>query len=130
MYYKKVFRLQTGKYVQVHQEDEPWNTIDIDRTVGAIILVPQYNLQGGFLFGILTTGKHLRRSHCTPFNITEDVIECYDNFNTKGNPDEPLVGKFHDQPIPPDYYDLLNDDDEDNNNITGAPDDYVLPDKK
>ena len=58
------------------------------------------------------------------------MIECYDNFNTKRNPDEPLVGKFHDQPIPPDYYDLLNDDDEDNNNITGAPDDYVLPDKK
>ena len=95
VYYKKVFHLQTGKYVQVHQKDEPWNTIDIDRTAGAIILVPQYNLQGGFLFGILTTGKHLRRSHWTPFNITEDVIECYDNFNTKRNPDEPLVGKFH-----------------------------------
>ena len=45
--YKKVFRLQPGEYVQVHQEDEPQNTISIDRTVGAIALGPQYNLQGG-----------------------------------------------------------------------------------
>ena len=46
--YKKVYRLQPGKYVQLHQEDEPQNTIDIDRTVGAITLGPQYNLQGGY----------------------------------------------------------------------------------
>ena len=45
---KNVCRLQTGEYFQVHQEDEPRNTISIDRTVGAISLGPQYNLQGGF----------------------------------------------------------------------------------
>ena len=45
LYYKNVFRLQTVKYDQVHQEDETWNTIDIDQTVGAIFLFPQYNLQ-------------------------------------------------------------------------------------
>ena len=45
--YKKVCRLQPGEYVQVHQEDDPRNTIDIDLTVGAIALGPQYNLQGG-----------------------------------------------------------------------------------
>ena len=28
-YYKKVCRLHPGEYVQVHQEDEPRNTIDI-----------------------------------------------------------------------------------------------------
>ena len=28
--YKKVFRQQPGEYVQVHQEDKPRNTIDID----------------------------------------------------------------------------------------------------
>ena len=53
--YKKFCRLQPGEYVQVHQEDETRNTIDIDRTVGAIALGPQYNLQGGCFFeGILT----------------------------------------------------------------------------
>ena len=46
--YKKVCRLQPGEYVQVHQEDEPRNTIAIDQTVGAIALGPQYNLQGDY----------------------------------------------------------------------------------
>ena len=48
--YKKVCRLQPGEYVHVHEEDEPRNTIDIDRTVGAISLGPQFNLKGGYCF--------------------------------------------------------------------------------
>ena len=48
--YKKVCRLQPGEYVQVHQEDEPQHTINLNRTVGAIALGPQYNLQGGVIF--------------------------------------------------------------------------------
>ena len=39
--YKKFFHLHPGKYVQVHQEDEPRNTIDVDQTVGSIVLGPQ-----------------------------------------------------------------------------------------
>ena len=46
--YKKVCRLHPGKYVQVHQEYESLNTINIDQTVGAIVLGSQYNLQGDF----------------------------------------------------------------------------------
>ena len=65
----------------MHQEDEPRNIININRTVGAIALGPQYNLQGGF--ESLLTGKRLRQSHWTPFNMTEDVIEQYNNFDTK-----------------------------------------------
>ena len=38
------------------------------------------------------------------------MIELYDNFNTKGCPDELIVGYFYDQTILPDYYNLLNDD--------------------
>ena len=38
--YKKFFRLQPGEYVQVNKEDEARNTIDIDQTVGAIVLIP------------------------------------------------------------------------------------------
>ena len=44
--YKTFFRLQPGEYVQVNQEDKPYNTIAIDRTFGEITLGPQYNLQG------------------------------------------------------------------------------------
>ena len=51
MYYNKVFRLNPYKYVHAHQEDELQNTINIDQTVVAIVLGPQYNLQGGcFIF--------------------------------------------------------------------------------
>ena len=59
----------------MHQEDETQNKIAIDRTVGAISLGPQYNLQGGDFFKSLLTGKLLPRSHWTPVNMTEDVIE-------------------------------------------------------
>ena len=38
--YKKIHP-QPGEYVQVHQEDEPLNTISIDQTVDAIVLGPQ-----------------------------------------------------------------------------------------
>ena len=48
MDYKKVLRLYPGKYVQAHQEDAPQNTIDIYQSVRAIVLGPQYNLQGGY----------------------------------------------------------------------------------
>ena len=46
--YKTFCRLQPGEYVQVHQEDEPRNTIFINRAVGTIALGPQYKLQGGY----------------------------------------------------------------------------------
>ena len=61
--YKKFCRLQTGEYVQVHQEDETRNTIAIDRTVGEISLGPHYNLQGGYFSEILLTYKRIWRSN-------------------------------------------------------------------
>ena len=59
--YKKVSRLQLGKYIQVRQEDEPCNTIDSDRTVWEIVLGTQYNPRGDYFFEILPIGKRLRR---------------------------------------------------------------------
>ena len=41
-----------------------------------------------------------------------------------------LYSDFHDQSIPPNYYDLLNYDKDDNNNIPGTPVDDVLMDNK
>ena len=92
----------------MHQDDEPQNTIDIDRTVGAIALGPQYNPQGGYFYSLLT-GKRLRRSHWTPVNMNEDVIERYSTFSTKGCPEDLIFGDFNDQPIPSIYSDLTND---------------------
>ena len=70
----------------MHQEDEPRNTIDIDRTVNAIAPGPPYKRQGGYFFESILTDKRLRRSHWTSVNMTEDVIEQYDTFNTKSCP--------------------------------------------
>ena len=104
----------------MHQEYEPRNTIDIDRTVGAIALGPQFNLQGGNFFESLLTGKHLRRSHWTPVNMTEDDIERYDTFNTKGCPEDLIFGDFNYQPIPSTYFDLTNDYDDDGTQIDAS----------
>ena len=62
--------------------------------------------------------------------MTEDLIEQYEKFNTKGCPDEQIFGGFNDQPIPSDHYKYLNDDYNYCNNIPGNPVDDVLPDNK
>ena len=52
--------------------------------------------------------------------MTEDVIERYDTFNTKGCPEDLIFGYFNDQPIPSTYSDLKNDYDEDGTQIDAA----------
>ena len=104
----------------MHQEDEPRNTIAIGRTVGAISLGPQYNLQGGYFFESLLTGKRFRQSHWNPVNMTEDVIERYDTFNTKSCPEDLIFGDFNDQPIPSTYADFTNDYEDDGTQIDAA----------
>jgi hypothetical protein len=60
--YNKHLSLQLGQYCQVHKEENPPN-IQIARTKGAIYLGPSGNLQGGFKFMALNSGKKsVRRS--------------------------------------------------------------------
>ena len=47
-------------------------------------------------------------SHCTPGNMTEDVMEQYNTFNTKVFSVDLIFGDFNSQPIPSTYYDLTN----------------------
>ena len=61
--------------------------------------------------------------------MTEDVIERYDTVNTKRYPYELLFGDFHDQPIPPQYYGFLNDNNDYDNTITETPVGDVFLDK-
>ena len=104
----------------MHQEDEPQNKISIDQAIGSIALGPQYNLQGGYCFERLLTGKRIRRSHWTPVNTTEDVIERYNTFNTKDCPEDLIFSDFNDQPIPSTYSDLTNDYGDDVTQIDAA----------
>ena len=55
------------------------------------------------------------------------MIESYYTYNTKGCPDKLSFGDFNNQPIPSNYYNLLNDDDVDGNNIPGNIFDNALP---
>ena len=54
------------------------------------------------------------------------MIEQYDTFNTKGCPNELIFGEFNDQPIPSNYYNFLNYNDDIDNNIPGTPVDNSL----
>ena len=52
--------------------------------------------------------------------MTEDVIELYNTFNTKGCHEDLIFGNFNDQPIPSTYSDLTNDYDNDVTQINAA----------
>jgi hypothetical protein len=58
--FKKHISLQIGHYWQVHEEDTPRNS-QVARTKGAISLGPSGNLQGGFKFMALNSGKKIVR---------------------------------------------------------------------
>ena len=58
------------------------------------------------------------------------MIEQYDTFKKKGFTSELIFGGFNDQPILSDFYNLLNDDNDDGNNVSGIPVDYDLPDNE
>jgi hypothetical protein len=58
--FKKHLHLQIRQYCQVHEEDTPRNS-QRPRTKGAICLGPNGNLQGGFKFMALSSGKKIIR---------------------------------------------------------------------
>jgi hypothetical protein len=58
LYFKKHLSLQIGQYCQVHDEDTHRNS-QVARTKGAISLGPSGNLQGGFKFMALNSGKKI-----------------------------------------------------------------------
>jgi hypothetical protein len=58
--YKKNMSLKIGQYCQEHEEDNPRNS-QIAWTKGTISLGPSGNLQGGFKFIALNTGKKIVR---------------------------------------------------------------------
>jgi len=58
--FKKHLSLQVGQYCQVHENEEAHNSMK-QRTRGAIVLGSSGNLQGGFIFMALDTGKKITR---------------------------------------------------------------------
>ena len=64
-------KLQFGEYIQVHESHD--NSM-LPRTTGAIALRPTGNVQGGYYFLSLTTGKRLSRFAWTALPMPDDAI--------------------------------------------------------
>jgi hypothetical protein len=71
--FKKHLSLQIGQYCQVHEEDTPRNS-QVARTKGAISLGPSGNLQGGFKFMALNSGKKIVRRSWDVIPLPDVVI--------------------------------------------------------
>ena len=90
--YNKHLTLQFGQYCQVHEEENPTNS-QVARTKGAISLRPSGNLQGGYRFMDLNTGKKIKRRSWDAIPMPNIVIACV---NTLGS-DQPKLLTFTDQ---------------------------------
>jgi hypothetical protein len=90
--YKKHLSLQVGQYCQVHEEELPRNS-QIARTKGAISLGPSGNLQGGYRFMALNTGKKIVRRSWDKIPMPESVLA---RVNELGS-DQPALMTFTDR---------------------------------
>jgi len=140
-------RIPFGAYAQVHEENSPTNTTDLPRTTGAICLGPTGNVQGGYKFMSLVTGRKITRQNFTELPMPADAVKRVEalaekekasptiNFYTKDGNE--LIDKFDpadDDTIPtnnihPDNLDIagvddVDDDDELNENPSEDEDDF------
>jgi hypothetical protein len=72
--YNKHLSLQLGQYCQEYEEENPHNS-QIARTKGAISFVLSGNLQGGFKFMALNSGKKIVRRSSDVIPMPDIVID-------------------------------------------------------
>ena len=72
MNYHRHCRLEFREYVQTHEEHD--NSLN-PRTIGALALHPTGNVQGGYFFLSLTTGKVINRMCWTRIPMPKEVID-------------------------------------------------------
>ena len=88
--YKHHFKMPIGDYAQVHEEEQPRNSM-AERTLGAICLGPIDNVQGGYKFMSLRTGKMIKRYAWTPIPMTQEVIDRVLSFGEQENVPEGVI---------------------------------------
>jgi hypothetical protein len=71
--YKKQLSCQVGQKCQVHKKDTPRNSQSL-RTKGAILVGPSGNLQGGYKFMALNTGKKITHRSWDVIPMPDTVI--------------------------------------------------------
>ena len=67
-------RILVGPYCEVHEEPIPSNTSE-SRKTGSIASGPNGNLQGGYFFLSLKTGKKFNRRNWNEHPVTPEVIK-------------------------------------------------------
>ena len=82
--YRLHCRVEFGQYCQVHEDKGRKNSVELERTTGAIALKSSGNIQGGYRFLSLKTGRVLTRQHFTVCPITTQVIDRVHELATKG----------------------------------------------
>ena len=92
--YKKHCQLPFNSYVQVHEEPTSTN-LPSARTIGAITLGPTGNLQGGYKFLNLQTGKKITRRNWTHLPMPIEVIERVNQLGKEQN--QPTLLTFQDR---------------------------------
>lgn len=92
-------QLEFGEYVQTHESHD--NTLAA-RTTGALALRPTGNIQGGFYFYSLNTGRILNRNRWTPLPMPADVIDHIARLARTERATEPIFTDGHGNPIPDD----------------------------
>jgi hypothetical protein len=90
--FKKHLSLQIGQYCQVHEEDTHRNG-QVARTKGAISLGPSGNLQGGFKFMALNSGKKIVRRSWDVIPLPDVAINCVNELGK----DQPRLMTFTDR---------------------------------
>jgi Reverse transcriptase (RNA-dependent DNA polymerase)/Zinc knuckle len=98
----KHVRLEFGSYVQVHEDHDNSMT---PRTTGAIALRPTGNVQGGYYFYSLTTGRRINRNKWTTLPMPQDVIDRVHNLARREYANSGIIfGNRHNEALLLDNY--------------------------
>ena len=98
--YNRHCKVELGAYVQTHDEPSPSNSMK-ERTTGAIALRCVNNVQGGYIFMSLNTGKILKRRRFTILPMPNDVIARVEQMATaEGAEEEIRFGDRHGDDVP------------------------------
>ena len=114
MNYNRHCRLEFGEYIQTHEEHD--NSLN-PRTIGALALCPIGNVQGGYFFLSLTTGKVINRMRWTRIPMPKEVIDQVERMAHQEHVGTTLL--FEDQ----DHNEIINLDDMDNDDSAYEPND-------
>ena len=130
MNYNRHCRLEFGEYVQTHEEHD--NSLN-PCTIGALALHPTGNVQGGYFFFSLTTGKVINQMRWTTIPMPSEVVDRVERMAHQEHAGTTLLfeDRDHNEIIDLDHedddddsdYEPSNDNDDDDNDDDDDDDD-------